>query len=109
MIDKTTYRRRLLMETILQSVQAVWEANPGVCLLIGHIYRGLANSSVPPSEDEGRAAVAELTERGLIDVQDSPVGDMPGKCYRISQRGRDFVSHGYPWDLVDEFSADGRR
>ena len=108
MTDIATTRRRTIMEDILHSLHITWQANPGCGIRAGQLGAGMAASMVPPGDDELRAAVADLVERQLIEaVSTEDPGLVPGKVYRITPRGRDFVQHRFPWDLVDSFSGRG--
>lgn len=94
------------MEDILLTLQAIWTANPGIGLQAGQLYEGLAaGSEVPPSDEEARAAVADLVERELAESVPSKMpSEVPQKCYRITAKGRDFASHKFPWNYLDAFA-----
>ena len=95
------------METILLSLAAIYDADPGVRLTAEQLFRGMASSSVPPTDEESRAALAELIDRRLAAAEDDslPMGLVPQKVYRITTDGLDFKRHRFPWDLVDRFAA----
>jgi len=104
-MSREIIRKRSIQQTILQTLNTIWEANPGVCLLTRHLYRGLGNSSVPPTQDEAAAALADLCERKLVAAKAAPTGEPLTKCYIITVTGRDFVMHDFPWDKIDQFSG----
>lgn len=93
------------MQNILQVLKVTFDAAGNDCVLAGHIFEGLGRSAVPPTDEDARAALADLVQRELVEAVNSPVpSDVPQKGYKILPRGRDFVDHNYPWDLLDEYS-----
>jgi len=109
MPDLATLRKQGLMKDILRFLDIMWKANPSVALPAGELYRGLANSEVPPTDTEARAAVADLIERKLIESEPAAVpSEVPQRCYKITAKGRDFVEHRFPWFAIDAFSDDAK-
>ncbi len=109
-VDYSTIRRRSFMEAILLSLACVYEANADVRLTARHIFKGLGDSTVPPTDEEAQAALSELIDRELVSVHDDdqPVGMVPQKVYRITTDGLDFKRHVFPWDFLDRFSGPKR-
>ena len=102
-----TRRLRAIQETILHDLAIRFEGTPGLPLLWRHLMYGFSTGTVPYGEDEIRAALADLVERGLVrDSDEEGLGDMPEKGYRITVTGRDFLRARCPWDMLDRFSGE---
>jgi DNA-binding PadR family transcriptional regulator len=107
-MDKKTQKRRVIQQTILQTLSTVWEAQPGLGMLQRQIVRGFAICSVPPSESDVTSALGDLVERGLVACEDSVDPDAPlDKTFVITPAGRDFYGHDCPWNRIDFFSGSG--
>ena len=101
-----TRRLRAIQEAILRDLMIRFEGTPGLPLLWRHVVEGFARAIVPYGEEEIRAALADLVERGLVrDSDEEGLGDMPEKGYRITVTGRDFLRARCPWDMLDRFSG----
>ena len=99
------FRHRAIQESILRMLDIRFAAVPGLPYLWRHLAYAFATSIVPYTEDEVRVAVADLVERGLARVEDTPgTGELPEKGYTITARGRDFYAANCPWGKLDEFS-----
>jgi hypothetical protein len=97
-------REHAIAEVILRDLDIRWRACPELPLLWRHVVYGFHTALVPYTEDEIRAAVADLVERGLAAAVDAPGGgELPEKGYVITARGRDFLSAHFPWDRLSEF------
>ena len=104
-MSKALRTKRAIQEIILRTLNVQFESNPEVCVLAGHIYRGLANSMVPPDRAEIREALADLVERKLVTSKASPIDGEDERCFGVTADGRDFVDHGFPWHEIDRFSG----
>lgn len=99
-------RRRTIQESILRDLHIRFEASPGLPLLWASLLYGFQHSTVPYTEEEIRASLADLVERGLATSEQTPgLGDLPEWGYRITPQGRDFHRARCPWDLLDKFAA----
>ncbi|MBE3099663.1 MAG: hypothetical protein IMZ44_21310 [Planctomycetes bacterium] len=98
-------RRRGIQEMILRDLYIRFEAMPGVPLLWHSLLYGFQNSTVPYTEDEIRASLADLCERGLALSEQTPgVSELPECGYRITPDGCDFYVARCPWNLVNRFA-----
>jgi len=110
MISEPTARSRSIRETILRILANAYGANPTVCILADHLYRGFSASVLQFGRAEIDCELVDLIEDGLIAGQDAPggVGPVAAKCYKTTSRGRDFFRAGCPWDKIDEFTGGQR-
>jgi len=101
-----TRRLRNIQEAILRDLLIRFQGTPGLPILWRHVVEGFARAIVPYSEEEIRAAMADLVERDLVrDSDEEGLGDLPEKGYRITATGRDFLRARCPWDMLDRFSG----
>lgn len=101
-------RRRAIQETLLRDLRIRYEAAPGLPLLWAHLLYGFQTATVPYTEEEIRAALADLVERGFATASnEAGAGDLPEKGYVLTADGRDFLDARCPWHLVDRFSPKG--
>jgi hypothetical protein len=101
-----TRRLRNIQEAILRILAICFQGTADLPVLWRHVVEGFARAIVPYSEEEIRAAMTDLVERGLVNVSDEEgLGDMPEKGYRSTPAGRDFLRARCPWDLLDRFSG----
>jgi hypothetical protein len=104
-IDPQTTYLRALEAQILAMLVSVWAVGAAMRMDLSQIAMALAKGSVPPTENQTRLALADLLDRGLIARQDAAEYSRDGQpTYGPTAKGRDFDSHGYPWDKVDSFA-----
>jgi len=103
-------RRQAIQEAILRDLSIRWQVAADLPLLWQHLLYGFETATVPYSEDEIRAALADLVERGLAAVSDvEGVGALPEKGYTATPDGRDFLAARCPWRQLGRFSGGGGR